>query len=443
MSTLTAIREHIPDGRAIDDEQFEFRHRLITAVLFLHIPGLFVVGLANNYSVLHTTLEVLPVAVLGGMGRSGMHRLIRSIAASLGMVYAASALIHFTGGVIEAHFHWFVVLTFTSLYVDLRPFVAVIIYTVTHHTGFSLYDSSLVFEHERGQESPFLWTLVHVFFTVLLIIGLAINWYTLQLQHKRWTDLADDQHRIADEQHEAAVRQAELAEEAAAMAKSHRQTLDEQQEHAQDLAVRSSNLATTSASVREIIGETSSTMTSITDSTGSIAEEVHRVLDLAVQANQEAVDTRSMVEELDERSQRITEMVDLIAQIADQTNLLALNATIEAERAGTSGRGFAVVASEVKSLAQQTSEATDRIREITDDVRSGVSSSASKVSGVAELVDAILERQQQVELDVRAQQEHADQARSDVQAASQSMLDVIHGIDQLSQTASGALVGSS
>jgi methyl-accepting chemotaxis protein len=61
-------------------------------------------------------------------------------------------------------------------------------------------------------------------------------------------------------------------------------------------------------------------------------------------------------------AQKIGEVVAFITQIASQTNLLALNATIEAARAGDAGRGFAVVASEVKSLATQTSNATDDIR---------------------------------------------------------------------------------
>jgi len=50
-----------------------------------------------------------------------------------------------------------------------------------------------------------------------------------------------------------------------------------------------------------------------------------------------------------------------IETIARKTNMLALNATIEAARAGQAGRGFAVVASEVKSLALQTSKATEEV----------------------------------------------------------------------------------
>ena len=82
-------------------------------------------------------------------------------------------------------------------------------------------------------------------------------------------------------------------------------------------------------------------------------------------------------------AEKIGAVVALIQTIAEQTNLLALNATIEAARAGEAGRGFAVVASEVKSLAVQTSKATEEISDQISSVQGLTQNAVGAIAGIA------------------------------------------------------------
>jgi len=72
---------------------------------------------------------------------------------------------------------------------------------------------------------------------------------------------------------------------------------------------------------------------------------------------------------LSEQTAQIGEITATVSDIADQSNLLALNAAIEAAKAGEQGKGFAVVAAEVRNLAEQSKQATAKVRAILSDIQ--------------------------------------------------------------------------
>ncbi|MCM1537795.1 MAG: methyl-accepting chemotaxis protein [bacterium] len=85
--------------------------------------------------------------------------------------------------------------------------------------------------------------------------------------------------------------------------------------------------------------------------------------------------TRGDLEQAIADSQRVQEIDTLteeILSISSQTNLLALNASIEAARAGDAGKGFAVVADEIRQLADNSKQAVDKIRKVTEGVVANV-----------------------------------------------------------------------
>ncbi len=77
---------------------------------------------------------------------------------------------------------------------------------------------------------------------------------------------------------------------------------------------------------------------------------------------------------LSEQTQQIGDIIASVNEISEQSKLLALNAAIEAARAGEHGKGFAVVATEIRSLADQSKEATGQVRKILGDIQNATNS---------------------------------------------------------------------
>lgn len=151
-------------------------------------------------------------------------------------------------------------------------------------------------------------------------------------------------------------------------------------------------------------------------SVAEIGRQVHQSSRMSSEAVDEARRADQLVRALAAGTQKIGDVVTLITGIASQTNLLALNATIEAARAGEAGKGFAVVASEVKSLARQTTQATEQIGsqigQIQQETREvvaailGITRRIEEVSGFATAIAAAVEEQGAVTTEIARSVQH-------------------------------------
>ncbi|HEV7862338.1 MAG TPA: SpoIIE family protein phosphatase [Acidimicrobiia bacterium] len=200
------VRAVLPQGGSLPEDIWRARHTGITVVLWTHAVFIPLFALARGFSLLHALAEgaIVPSTALLAMS-PGLGRRARTVVASLGLLSASAVLVHLSGGVIEMHFHFFVMVALVTLYQDWLPFLAAVGYVFVHHGLIGALDSSSVFNHFAARNQPWKWAGIHALFITALSLVCLVTWRlseSLLAERRQAEERLREESRITETLHE-------------------------------------------------------------------------------------------------------------------------------------------------------------------------------------------------------------------------------------------------
>src|SRR5438105_3090896 len=159
-----AVRNVLPRGQTLPSDAWERRHRAMLWILWAHVALLPVFSLLRGLGARQAIGWTLPIALTGVAAMlPGPGVRARSVAVALGLLTASALLVHASGGRIEAHFHFFVMIAILALYEDWLPFGVAVTYVVLEHGVIGVLSPHSVYDHGGN---PWMWAGIHGAFVV-------------------------------------------------------------------------------------------------------------------------------------------------------------------------------------------------------------------------------------------------------------------------------------
>jgi len=178
------LRQWIPAGGGLRDDDWANRHRILTVLLGASVVVLTVFGALRDQlgGALIAVLITLACAVAAVTLRP---RRRPSVFVALGFAAVCGSFVALSGGLTEAHFSFFIAIAALALYRDWAPFGAFLVATVVHHAAFGALRSDLTYAHHSAAVHPWIWALLHGLAVLLAAAFQLVGWRLTEAEEVR------------------------------------------------------------------------------------------------------------------------------------------------------------------------------------------------------------------------------------------------------------------
>ncbi|MER7279234.1 EAL domain-containing protein [Dactylosporangium sp. NPDC000244] len=167
----------LPSGRPLPERDWNVRHTAILWILGVHIAGLFGFALLRHRPVTDAALAVIPLAIaLAAAAQRVFSRGARAAAATLGVMGSSAVLVQLGDGMIEMHFHFFVMLVVITFYQEWRAFLIAAGFVLAEHAVVGVLAPQLVYSHADAWHHPVRWAIIHAVFIAGAGAAAVVNW---------------------------------------------------------------------------------------------------------------------------------------------------------------------------------------------------------------------------------------------------------------------------
>ena len=171
------LRLSLPKGRSLPDNVWQRRHKGIIVLLWLHVVGLTIFGLVMGTERIHLLAEVGFLALLTFVAQKAPYSpRARACIATTALMVSSALFTHLSGGYIEIHFHFFIMLSVIGLYQDWLPFGLSLSWVLLHHGVAGAIDPGSVFNHPDALLHPWKWAGIHALFVAGASVVNVIAW---------------------------------------------------------------------------------------------------------------------------------------------------------------------------------------------------------------------------------------------------------------------------